>query len=345
MWNVSAVDTGVDTVAAPAPVHAWQAMYPPLQCHAQGWLDVGNGHRVYWEECGNPLGRPALFVHGGPGAGCTTQDRRWFNPQHTRIVLFDQRGCGRSRPLGATDDNTTAHLLRDMEMLREHLHIARWLLFGGSWGATLALVYAQRHADRVQALVLRGVFLGSAAEREWLYGAHGVGEMHRAAWRRFSQAVPRAPSTALLDGFAAQLHSGNAAAEHAAAHAWMQWEQDLMALEMDGDEGTVDVAAVSEEALAAARIGVHYARHAYFLREGQLLQGAPSLRDISAIVVQGQCDLITAPHIARALQAAWPAAQWHFIANAGHSSTHPAMAQRLVAATDHFARMTTGDMP
>ena len=149
--------------------HAWQSLYPPRQCHAQGWLDVGAGHELYWEECGNPVGPAALFLHGGPGAGCTPDDRRWFDPLRWRIVLFDQRGAGRSRATDRLAANTTEHLVQDIESLRRHLQIERWLLFGGSWGATLALAYAQRHAERVSALVLRGVFTATAQELRWLH--------------------------------------------------------------------------------------------------------------------------------------------------------------------------------
>ena len=304
-------------------LHAWQSLYPPLQGHTHGWLDVGDGHQVYWEESGNPLGRPALFVHGGPGAGCTADDRRWFDPQRYRIVLFDQRGAGRSRPLGCLLANTTEHLLRDMESLRQHLHIERWLIFGGSWGATLALAYAQRHAQRVNALVLRGVFTATAPEMRSLYTERPA---------------------ELLDAFAAQLHGGDSIIEQAAAYTWLRREQDLMDREVPPAREPTPPQALprnADAALAMARIGVHFARRAFFLRPSQLLIDATRLRGVPGVIVQGACDLVTAPTAARALHQAWPASQLRLLASAGHASRHPAMARQLIAATDFFSHPAT----
>ena len=303
--------------------HAWQSLYPPLQSHAHGWLEVGDDHAVYWEECGNPLGRPALFLHGGPGAGCTADDRRWFDPQRYRIVLFDQRGAGRSRPLGRLVANTTEHLLRDIEALRQHLHIERWLLLGGSWGATLALAYAQRHAQRVTALVLRGVFTATAAEMRSLYTERRV---------------------ELLDAFAARLHGGDSATEQAAAIAWLRREQDLMDREVrEGPPAREPVPLHVaprdvDAALAMARIGVHFARHAFFLRPSQLLIDATRLHGVPGVIVHGERDLVTPPAAARALHQAWPASRLCLLATAGHASSHPAMAEQLISATDFFSR-------
>ena len=303
--------------------HAWQWLYPPLQNHAHGWLEVGDGHAVYWEECGNPLGRPALFLHGGPGAGCTADDRRWFDPQRWRIVLFDQRGAGRSRPLGRLIDNTTEHLLRDIEALRQHLHIERWLLFGGSWGTTLALAYAQRHAQRVAALVLRGVFTATAPEMRGLYTERRV---------------------ELLDGFAARLHGGDSATEQAAAIAWLRREQELMDREVPpaGEPVPLHVSPRdADAALAMARIGVHFARRNFFLRPSQLLLDANRLHGVPGVMVHGERDLVTPPAAARALHQAWPASRLCLLAAAGHASSDPAMAEQLITATDFFSRPAT----
>ena len=321
-----------------APVHAWQSMYPPLASHARDWLDVGDGHAMHWEESGHPLGTPALFVHGGPGAGCTADDRRWFDPARYRIVLFDQRGAGFSRPHGRLEANSTAHLLRDMEALRRHLHIDRWLLFGGSWGATLALAYAQAHPQRVSALVLRGVFTATARESIGLYGAH------RSAW---------------LAGLEQRLHSQDESIGHAAALEWAAWEEDLMSERGDDsrerEEAEVRVAEQSPgpladphphplpqagegatanpALLAMARIGVHYARRNWFLDEAQLLRDAGRLRGITGVIVQGKHDRVTPPAAALALHQAWPDSVLVSI-DAGHSSSSPEMARRLIAATD-----------
>jgi proline iminopeptidase len=322
-------------------------MYPPLQCHAQGWLEVGEGHEIYWEVCGNPVGVPALFVHGGPGAGCGADDRRWFDPRHYRIVLLDQRGAGRSRPQGELGANTTDHLLRDMEALRTHLAIGRWLLFGGSWGATLSLAYAQRHPERVAGLVLRGVFTATRAERRWLYSGQGAALAHPHAWRRLTAGIPECQAGDPLDTLAAGLHCADVAAQQAAAGAWLQWEQDLMDLEAsEPPPGVRDPARQPARegvsTVAAARIGVHFAQHAFFLGEGELLRGAARLRGLRGLIVQGGRDLVTPPAAAQALHAAWPGSRLVQIDEAGHASTHPSIAQHLIAATDEFRDAQAG---
>lgn len=307
------------------PSHAWQVMYPPRACHDHGWLDVGDGHEIYWEECGNPLGQPALFVHGGPGVGCTPDDRRWFDPARYRIVLFDQRGAGRSRPLGSTEHNTTAHLLADMEALRQHLHIERWLLFGGSWGATLALAYAQQHPDRTAALVLRGVFLATEAEQAALYGSQ------REVW---------------MPAVCARLDGEDTAAAQRAARDWWRLEHDLMA----GEDGAARTPApppppppaaaqspAGTASIAGACISVHYARHGFFIDDTALLRHAHRLHGVAGVIVQGAHDRVTPPATALALHGAWPGSRLCLLPQAGHASHHPAVAQQLIAATDFFA--------
>jgi proline iminopeptidase len=325
--------------------HAWQWMYPPLQCHAQGWLPVGDGHEIYWETCGNPMGAPALFVHGGPGAGCTAADRRWFNPQHYRIVLLDQRGAGRSRPAGELRANTTEHLVRDMEALRRHLQIKDWLLFGGSWGATLALAYAQRFPQCVRGLVLRGVFTATARELHWLYAPHGAALVYPAAWQRFTATIAPSQRAAPLPALAAALYSGDPALEDATAQAWLRWEGDLMDFELHREQGASRAVSTSDSALAgaaaAARIGVHYARHDFFLADGELLQQAARLRDVPGVIVQGQRDLVTPPASAETLHRAWPLSRLVRVPEGGHASTHGEIAQRLVEAADEFSMETS----
>lgn len=315
------------------PSHPWQVMYPPLQRHDHGWLDVGDGHQVYWEACGNPAGAPALFLHGGPGAGCTASDRRWFDPAHYRILLLDQRGAGRSRPQGRLQANTTGHLAGDIEALRLHLAIEQWLVFGGSWGATLALAYAQSHPQRVSALVLRGVFLATTRERDWLYSAAGVARLQPEQWQSLVSQLPPSQCLDMVEAFSQQLCCGQLTTELDAARAWLQWEQDLM-----GQEGPGPRTAAADEAvaLASARIGVHFARHAYFLEESQLLAQAPRLSGIPGVIVQGTDDLVTPPAAATALHRAWPGSLLHLVDGAGHASSHPALAKQLIAATDFF---------
>ena len=287
--------------------HAWQVMHPPRQPWQRACLDVGDGHEIFFEQSGHPGAPAALVLHGGPGACSMAHDHRWFDPRHWRVVLMDQRGCGQSRAADRLRANTTAHLIADIEALRRHLGLRRWLLLGGSWGSTLALAYAQAHPQRVTALVLRGVFLGSVAESRALFGT-------------------------LADEVQAALREGGDDARTAAL-AWWQHEQDRMAHE--GPRTAVPDAATL---LAAAHIGVHYARAGWFLREGQLLQNAAHLQRIPGVIVQGLDDLVTPPAAARALQAAWPDARLVEIAGAGHASSHPATAAALIAHIQALAK-------
>ena len=319
------------------PTHAWQLLHPPLACHDSGWLEVGEGHAIYWECSGHPSAPAALFLHGGPGAASRPEDRRWFDPQRWRIVLFDQRGCGRARAADPLHANTTPHLVADIEALRLHLGTPSWLLFGGSWGATLALAYAQQHPQRVRGLVLRGVFTATRAEAAWLYGPHGAARHHPAAWQRLLQSALSRSGDDLLDAMQARLE-GTAEEAQVAAQAWWRWEQDLMAAESTLVAPLPPCA--DSQALAYARIGVHYARHHWFIEEGQLLAGAARLRGLPGSVVQGLRDLVTPPPAARALQQAWPDAQWHEVRAAGHAASHPFITRQLIAATDAMAAAT-----
>ena len=334
---------------------AWQLQFPPLQPHDGGWLDVGEGHQLHWTCSGHPGAPAVLFVHGGPGAGCTSDDRRWFDPQRWRIVQFDQRGAGLSRAEDLLHANTTPHLLADMEALRIHLGIGRWALFGGSWGATLALAYAQQHAQQVSGLVLRGVFTATRAEACWLYGTRGAAACHPAAWQRLCAAAGAETGTRLLDAMHIRLQGHDQPAV-AAAQAWWQWEHALMDSEADSEaDSKKNIETDSETdnkttgpavpcrtlpdsvALAQARIGVHYARHHWFLADGQLLAQAGALHGLPGFIVQGQRDRITPPAAARALHAVWPQALWHGVPAAGHASSHPGIARHLIAATESLA--------
>ena len=290
------------------PLHAWQVMHPPRRPWQQGWLDLGDGHEIYFEQSGHPGAPVALVLHGGPGACSSVDDHRWFDPARWRVVLTDQRGCGRSRAADPLHANTTAHLVADLEALRRHLGITRWLLLGGSWGSTLALAYAQAHPAAVAALVLRGVFLGTAAEGRALFGRL-LGEVHAA--------LQMSAETAL-----------------AAARAWWQHEQGLMAHEHPPGQPVALLppqAPDSVTLLAAAHIGVHFARAGWFLTEDQLLQNAGRLHGVPGALVQGLDDRVTPPAAARALHAAWPAARLVELTGAGHASTHPATAAALIA--------------
>jgi proline iminopeptidase len=318
---------------APQQARRAPVLYPPIAPYASGHIEVGGGHRLYWEECGNPLGTPALFVHGGPGGGCSAQDRRWFNPQLYRIVLFDQRGCGRSRPSASLISNTTPHLVADIETLRIHRGIERWLLMGGSWGATLALAYAERFPARVQALVLRGVFTARRSELHWLY-RDGASRLFPEAWERFIAPIPVAERHDLVTAYHARLTCGDTALELRAANAWCAWEDALATLEplppayADDDPAT----------LALARIESHYFKHDSFLDEGQLIANACLLEGIAGVIVQGRYDAITPPDTAWELARAWPQATLEIVPDGGHASSEPGILRGLIMATDRLAR-------
>jgi proline iminopeptidase len=310
------------------------ARYPRIEPYASGFLDVGDGHRIYWEQCGNPQGTPALFLHGGPGGGCSPTDRRWFDPQKYCIVLFDQRGCGRSIPQGSLHANTTQHLIDDIEILRKHCGIERWVLMGGSWGATLALAYGQRFPQRVRAMVLRGVFMARREELRWLYEeGGGASQLFPDAWEEFVAPIPPAERNDLIGAYHARLTSGDAAREIAAANAWCAWEDRLTTLLPSPPACSAGDPAL----LTLARIECHYFKHAAFLAEGQLLADAHLLHGIDATIVQGRYDVIAPPVSAWDLARAWPQARLQIVPDGAHASGEPGNLRQLIAATDAFA--------
>ncbi len=306
------------------------ALYPPIEPITSGFLAVDTGHELYWEVCGNPRGIPALFLHGGPGGGCSATSRRFFDPSRYRIILFDQRGCGRSTPAGSLESNTTADLIDDIERLRKLLNIERWLLFGGSWGATLALVYAQQYPQRVSAMVLRAVFTARQSELDWLYGSNGrgVANIFPEAWARFVAFIPQAERADLIAGYYARLTSGDATIEAAAARAWCVWEDAISTF--------LPSPLVSDETAlrSLARIEAHYFVHRAFMDEGQLVANANRLLGIPCVIVQGRYDAVTPPITAWDLHRAWPNSTLHIVPDAGHASSDPGMTRALIAATD-----------
>ena len=312
-----------------------RGLYPPVEPRSQGYLAVGNGHEIYWEECGNPAGKPAVFLHGGPGAGCDTRARRFFDPARYRIVLFDQRGCGRSRPHASLEHNTTWDLVADMEQLREHLHIERWQVFGGSWGSTLALAYAEAHPARVTELVLRGIFLLRESELDWFY-QQGASALFPDRWENYIAPIPEAERSDLMRAFHRRLTGADRTAAIAAARAWAVWEGSTSFLLTDDDN--VRKWGEDEFALAVARIECHYFVNGGFLRsEGQLLDDVGRIRHIPAVIVQGRYDVVCPMTTAWDLHRAWPEATFRVVPDSGHSAFETGMTDELVRATDRYA--------
>ncbi|MFH8371216.1 prolyl aminopeptidase [Streptomyces sp. NPDC018031] len=322
------------------PEHTEAELYPPIEPYDRGMLDVGDGNHVYWEVCGNPAGKPALVVHGGPGSGCAPGARRFFDPDRYRVVLFDQRGCGRSTPHAADPatelrHNTTGHLLADMELLRRHLGIDRWLLSGGSWGSTLLLAYAERHPERVSEIVISAVTTTRRSEIDWLY--RGVGRFFPEAWERFRAGVPEADRDGdLIAAYARLTSDPDPRVRARATEDWCAWE-DAVASTESGQVTAPYGGRPSESRLALVRLAAHYFAHGAWLEEGALLRDAGRLAGIPGVLVHGRLDLGSPPHTAWELSRAWPDAELHLVDDAGHFGNDRARALRL-AALDRFAR-------
>jgi proline iminopeptidase len=306
-------------------------LYPPVEPYDSGHLNVGDGHRLYWEMCGNPAGKPAVFLHGGPGGGCNRDHRRFFDPDRYNLLLFDQRGCGRSTPHASLEANTTWHLVADMERLREMRGIERWLVFGGSWGATLALAYAEEFPERVSELILRGVFAVRRSELRWLY-QEGASALFPDHWERFVAPIPEPERDDLIAAFHRRLTSQDQKVQLAAARAWSAWEGAIVTL-LPNAQATAQHAE-EDFALAFARIEAHYFANGGFLEEGQLIRDARRLKGIPGTVVQGRYDVVTPAVTAWDLHRAWPEAEFHLVDDAGHASSEPGILHRLIVATD-----------
>ncbi len=313
-----------------------RTLYPPLEPYAQGMLQVSPTHSVYYEESGNPSGKPAVFVHGGPGGGTDPKHRRFFDPAKYRIVLFDQRGCGRSTPHASLEDNTTWDLVADMEQLRARLGIEKWLVFGGSWGSTLGLAYAEKHPDRVTELVLRGIFLLRKQEIDWFY-QEGASRLFPDAWEKYRDAIPESERGDFLTAYHARLTGADPAAALAAARAWSIWEGSTSCLFPDAD--LISKMGGDTFATAFARIEAHYfVNRGFFERETQLLDDVTKIRHLPGVIVQGRYDVVCPAESAWALARAWPEAKLVLVPDAGHSAMEPGILHELVSATDAFAR-------
>jgi len=313
--------------------------YPETEPYDHGLLDVGDGNQIYWELCGNPHGKPAVVLHGGPGSGCTSGMRCYFDPRAYRIVLFDQRGCGRSTPHASdlsTDlaVNTTAHLMADMERLRRHLDVERWLLFGVSWGSTLALAYAEQHPQQVSEIVLAGVTMTRRSEIDWLY--RGVAPLFPVQWARFRACAPAAERDGdLVEAYHRLLYHPDPAVCHKAAQDFHDWEAALMSIDPDAKPNPRW--ADANFRMARARIVTHYFRHNAWLADDILLRNAGALAGIPGVLVQGRLDLSGPLVTAWELAQAWPNSELVIVQGAGHSTSDPGMSEAVIAAMDRFA--------
>jgi proline iminopeptidase len=309
-------------------------LYPPIEPFRQQVLEMPGGHRVYVEECGRADGAPVLVLHGGPGGGCSPGMRRFFDPGHWRAVLFDQRGCGRSTPNASVENNTTWDLVADIERIRVALGVERWVVFGGSWGACLALVYAQTHADRVEALVLRGAFTMTRAELDWFYGG-GAGQFWPEQWRAFAHMVPEDERGDLIAAYHTRLFGPDVAEQTRYARAWAGWESSLAVLDPGEGRGYPS----SSYALAFARLENHYFIHHGFLeRDGHVLDAMPRVAGIPGFIVQGRYDMICPPRTAHRLHAAWPGSELHMVNAAGHALSEPGITAALLRIMDRLRR-------
>jgi proline iminopeptidase len=317
-----------------------RTLYPRIEPYRSGWLDVGDGHSLYWELSGNPAGKPAVFLHGGPGAGCSPDHRRLFDPERYNALLFDQRGCGRSRPHASLEANTTWHLVADIERLRELAGIEQWVVFGGSWGSTLALAYAQAHPQRATGLILRGVFTFEQYEVDWLYRPGGASQVYPDKWEAFLEPIPEDERTDLVAAYAKRLDDPDEAVRLAAAKAWSRWEAEVVTLLPN--PGLVAASVQDAHAVAIARIENHYMANRGWLEEEQLLRDAAKIRHLPCIIVQGRHDTCTPPVAAWNLYRAWPEADLRIVSDGGHSFAEPGIVDGLVRATDEMADHSPG---
>ena len=311
-----------------------RSLHPEIEPFDTGMLKVDGRHALYYEQCGNPQGKPVVLLHGGPGAGCSPKMRRFHDPRRYRIVLFDQRGSGRSTPHAELTDNTTWDLVADIERLRQHLGIERWLVFGGSWGSTLALAYAEQHPERVIGLILRGIFTLRREELLWFY-QEGASWLFPDLWEGFLAPIPEAERGDLIGAYRKRLTGADPAAQLACARAWSVWEGQTIRLLPDA----VNAAHHAQDAfsLAFARIENHYFVHEGWMEQGQLIRDAGKLAEVPGVIVQGRYDVCTPVRSAWDLHRAWPQADFQLVPDAGHAYNEPGILSRLIEATDRFA--------
>ncbi|MCM2292007.1 prolyl aminopeptidase [Allorhizobium sp. BGMRC 0089] len=314
-----------------------RGFYPEIEPFETGFLDVGDGHTIYWERVGTKGAKPAVFLHGGPGGGVNPNQRRVFDPALYDVILFDQRGCGRSTPHAHLEANTTWHLVADIERLREMIGVDKWLVFGGSWGSTLALAYAQTHPERVSELVMRGIYTLTKGELDWYY-QFGVSEMYPDRWQRFIAPIPPEERHEMMAAYHRRLTGGDKALQIECARAWSQWEAATISLVPDPD--LIEDFGEDHYALAFARIENHFFMHGGWLEERQLLNNAHKLNGIAGVIVHGRYDMPCPLRYAYELSQVWTTAEFHIIEAAGHAMSEPGILDQLIRATDRFAGKT-----
>jgi proline iminopeptidase len=313
-----------------------RTLYPEIQPYETGMLDVGDGHRLYWELTGNPDGKPAVMLHGGPGGGSSPDHRRQWNPEKYKILVFDQRGCGKSTPYASLENNTTWDLVDDIEKLRTQVSkVDKWQVFGGSWGSTLSLAYAQKYPERVTEIILRGIFLFDQYEIDWMYAAGGASQVYPDKWDEFEALIPEDERGDMVEAYRRRLTSDDKDEQLRAAQTWSKWEGDIVTLLPS--PATVEHFTSPEVAVAVARIENHYMANDGWFEQGQLLKGAEKLRGIPGVIVQGRHDTCTPPAAAWALKKAWPEVDLQIVPDGGHLFNEPGILDGLVRATDRFA--------
>ena len=311
-----------------------QLLYPDIKPYDQQWIEVEPPHRLYLEQCGSPDGIPVIVIHGGPGSGCEPQHRRYFDPEKYRIILFDQRGAGQSRPHASIENNNTTALINDLELIRDYLNIDQWMLFGGSWGSTLSLAYTQQYPQQVSALILRGIFLGRQKDLDWLY-QQGASKIYPDFWEDFIHLIPESERDDLLAAYAKRLFGKDEIARMSAAKAWAVWEGRIATLQ--NSHKTIEHFSEPRLALSLSRIEVHFFTNNCFLDENQLIDHADKLKDIPGIIVHGRYDMICPLENAWALTKAWPNAELQIVRDAGHSITESGNIDALIRATKTMA--------
>lgn len=313
-----------------------KTLYPDITPFQTFWLDTGDGHSIYVEQSGNPAGLPVVFLHGGPCSGTRPEHRCFFNPEQYHIVLFDQRGCGQSLPFGELNNNTTAHLLADLERIREHLNIRQWLVFGGSWGGALALLYAQQHTERVSGLIIRAVFLVRQQDVDWFI-KDGAPRIYPERWQSLLDSLPDQGRGGVLASLCRVLWGDDNASQQRATQAWMAWSAQVAlgnAYQPDNADEPV-----TEKMIRQVRMELHYARHQYFIADNPILDNCRRLQHIPTLIVHGRQDLLCPIEAGMTLHLAMPDADYLILPNAGHVARHPEMTDALVAATDRFAAL------